>query len=199
MVTLREKYIAVINNDMIVSADAIILLEGDGTNRAQTAARLYSEGMAKKVVFSGGSVNYDYGSFPKEDVIPILIKLGVNECDIIIDEKSMHTKAQADEVVHLAMDNGWKRLILVASPDHQYRAYLTFLRTILDENSELILINAPARNLRWFEDEGWNTQFDRLDQEFDRIDKYSSMGHLATYEQAIEYQKWKEQQLTKPD
>ena len=199
MLTSREKYITIVDNDMIASADAIILLEGDGTNRVNMAARLYSDGFAKKIVFSGGAVNYDYGSFPKDEVIPILIASGVKEGDIIIDEKSMHTKAQADEVVQLAIANGWKRLILVASPDHQYRAYLTFLKTILDKVPELILINAPARNLRWFENKGWKTQFDRLDQEFDRIDKYFSMGHLATFEQAIEYQKWKEQQLRKPN
>ena len=34
--------------------------------------------------------------------------------------------------------------------------------------------------------------FDKLEKEFERIEIYSKMGHLATYEQAIEYQKWKE-------
>lgn len=184
---------------MIVSSDAIILLEGDGTNRVHTAANLYAEGIACKIVFTGGAVNYDYGSFPKEEVLPILLEFGVRECDIMLDDKSMHTKAQAEAIVRLAKDNGWKRIILVASPDHQYRAYLTFLRTILNEYPELILINVPARNLQWFEDKGWKTQFDRLDQEFERIEKYSSMGHLASYEEAIEYQKWKEQQLRKQD
>ena len=32
----------------------------------------------------------------------------------------------------------------------------------------------------------------KLEKEFERIEIYSKMGHLATYEQAIEYQKWKE-------
>lgn len=184
---------------MIVSADAIILLEGDGKNRVQTAANLYLEGLAQKIVFSGGAINYNYGSFPKDEIIPKLIEIGVKGKDIIIDEKSMHTKAQADEIVRIAKENRWMRIILVASPDHQYRAYLTFLRTILDEKSDLILINAPAKNLKWFEDEGWRTQFERLDQEFERIEKYSSLGHLASYEEAIEYQQWKEQQLTRLD
>lgn len=199
MLSIREKFISVINNDMIVSADAIILLEGDGKNRVQTAANLYLEGLAQKIVFSGGAINYNYGSFPKDEIIPKLIEIGVKGKDIIIDEKSMHTKAQADEIVRIAKENRWMRIILVASPDHQYRAYLTFLRTILDEKSDLILINAPAKNLKWFEDEGWRTQFERLDQEFERIEKYSSLGHLASYEEAIEYQQWKEQQLTRLD
>lgn len=188
---------ALVNNDMVVSSDAIILLEGDGTNRIQTASQLFSKGLAKKIVFTGGAINYEYGSFPKEYVVPRLLELGVKGCDIIIDEKSMHTKAQAEETIRLAKERKWKRIILVASPDHQYRAFLTFLRTILDDYPDLIIINAPAKNLLWFQDEGWKTQFERLEQEFDRIEKYYSMGHLASYEEAIRYQQWKEQQLKK--
>lgn len=199
MLTAREKFIALINSDMIVSADAIILLEGDGTNRVRTAAQLYTAGLANKIVFTGGAVQYEYGSFPKEVVIPKLLELGIKECDIVIDDKSMHTQAQAEEIVRYALGAGWRRIILIASPDHQYRAYLTFLRSILDKYPELILINAPATNLQWFSDQGWKTQFERLDQEFERIDKYSALGHLASYEEAIEYQIWKERQLMKPD
>ena len=37
-------------------------------------------------------------------------------------------------------------------------------------------------------------RFERLEQEFIRIQKYSQLGHLATYGEAIDYQKWKELQ-----
>lgn len=195
MLTLREKYICVINNDMIVPSDAIILLEGDGVNRVSTAATLYLQGMASIIVFSGGAVNYEYGSYPKEHIIPKLLDAGVKESHIIVDDKSMQTKAQAKEIVSLAKQKNWKRIILVASPDHQYRAYLTFLRIILDNYPSLIMINAPAKNLSWFDDMGWKSQYNRLDQEFERIDKYSAKGDLANYQEAIEYHKWKEQQL----
>ena len=114
---------------------------------------------------------------------------------MIHEDKSLQTQQQAVEVVKMAMENGWKKLALVASHEHQYRAYLTFLREVLDTKSGLILYNAPARNLNWFIDSGWGTRFDRLSAEFDRIEKYSAKGHLATAKEVIEYQKWKESLL----
>lgn len=195
MLSLREKFIAILSNDIIAPSDAIILLEGDGYNRVQKAVDLYKAAFAPVIVFSGGAVNYNYGSFPSKDIIPALIKLGVQPKDIIIEDRSMHTQAQAVEFLRLAKKNNWHRAILVASPDHQYRAYLTFLRQILNENIYFILFNSPAENLSWFNKTLWGKPYNRLEQEFEKIEKYSLMGHLASFEEAISYQQWKEQQL----
>ena len=108
----------------------------------------------------------------------------------------MNTREQAVEVVRMAMENGWTKLILVASHEHQYRAYLTFLREVLDTKSGITLYNAPARNLDWFVDKGWGTRFERLEAEILRIEKYSELGHLATAQEVIDYQQWKEKNLT---
>lgn len=194
MLTEKEKFIAIVDNDVISNSDAIILLEGDGYNRCQHAANLYNQSIAAKIIFSGGIVDYDYGSYPFKDIQPLLLKEGVNKNDIILEACSLNTKEQAVEIIKLAKRNNWKRLILVASPDHQYRAYLTFLKEILDTQSDLILYNSSAINLRWFAPCDWGVRFDRLDQEFDRIEKYSNLGHLATYKEAVEYQQWKELQ-----
>ena len=61
--------------------------------------------------------------------------------------------------------------------------------------SGIILYNTPVRNLNWFIDSGWGIRFERLMAEFDRIEKYSAMGHLATAQEVVEYQKWKESLL----
>jgi uncharacterized SAM-binding protein YcdF (DUF218 family) len=195
MMTSREKFIALVDNDCIHKSDAIILLEGDGLNRYQKAVDLFNQGWADKIVFSGGITDYEYGSFPFSDVVPHILKTGVPGEAIIHESKSRSTKEQAMEVMNLTKTNNWARLILVATHDHQYRAYLTFLRELLDTNPGIVLYNAPARNLSWFKETGWGTRFERLEKEFERIEKYSSLGHLATFEQAIEYQKWKEQQI----
>ena len=50
-------------------------------------------------------------------------------------------------------------------------------------------------NLNWFVDSGWGYRFDRLAAEFERIEKYSALGHLANAEEVIEYQRWKESLL----
>lgn len=193
--TNREKCIAIIDNDCLKKSDAIVLLEGDGFYRYNKAVGLYNEGWANKIIFSGGITDYEYGSFPFSDVIPLVLKEGVPEESIIHEDKSKNTKEQAVQVLKLAKKNSWKKLILVASHEHQYRAYMTFLREVIDLNSGIILYNSPARNLGWFNDSGWGLRFDRLEKEFDRIDKYYQLGHLASYEEVINYQRWKEQQI----
>ena len=197
MITDREKILAIVDNDCLTPSDAIILLEGDGFDRFRQAVSLYKQGMAPKIVFSGNIVDYDYGSYPFSEILPLMLKESMPEQDIIHEDKSLNTREQAVEVVRMAQEYGWKKLILVASHEHQYRAYLTFLREVLDTKSGITLYNAPARNLKWFEDKGWGTRFNRLQAEIDRIERYSAMGHLATAEEVIDYQKWKETQLSR--
>ena len=192
MITDREKVLAIVDNDCLTQSDAAVLLEGDGFFRFQKAVDLYNKSIVSKIVFSGNIVDKDYGSFPYEEVKPFILAGGVPEKDIIHEDKSLHTRQQAVEVVKLAMAKGWKKLALVASHEHQYRAYLTFLREVLDTKSGLILYNAPVRKLNWFVDSGWGQRFSRLEAEFERIERYSAMGHLATADEVIEYQKWKE-------
>lgn len=194
MITDREMIMAIVDNDCLKPSDAIILLEGDGFYRFQKAVELYKNGFGKKIVFSGAIVQKEYGSYPFEEIKPYIINAGVPEEDLIHEDKSLQTQQQAVEVVKMAVENRWKRLILVASHEHQYRAYLTFLRQVLDSKSGIILYNAPVRNLDWFVDSGWGMRFDRLKTEIERIEKYSAFGHLANAQEVVEYQQWKEKQ-----
>lgn len=195
MITDREKILAIVDNDCLTKSDAAILLEGDGFFRFQKAVDLYQRGLVSKIVFSGNIIDKDYGSFPFEEVKPFILESGVPEEDLIHEAISLHTRQQAVEVVKIAIANGWGKLALVASHEHQYRAYLTFLREVLDTKSGIILYNAPVRNLNWFVDSGWGIRFERLSAEFERIERYSEMGHLANADEVIEYQKWKESLL----
>jgi uncharacterized SAM-binding protein YcdF (DUF218 family) len=195
IMTSREKFIAIVDNDSICKSDVIVLLEGDGLNRCNKAADLYKNGWADKIVFSGGICDYSYGSFPIVDVMPHLIDLGVPPSAIILENKSLNTKEQAEFVIELVQKNNWKKLILVATHDHQYRAYLTFLKKVLEVNPSILMFNAPARNLPWFKETGWGTRFNRLQDEFKRIELYGAKGHLASFEDVLKYQEWKESQI----
>lgn len=192
--TEREQFIAIVDNDILTPSDAIIMLEGDGYYRVEKAAGLYLNGKAPRIVFSGGITDYEYGSYPFSDVLPEMLKQGIKKEDIIHENKSLNTHEQAVEVVKIAILYSWKKLVLVASHEHQYRAYLTFLREVLDTKSGIILYNSPARNLGWFEQSKWGIRFNRLEQEFTRIEEYSAFGHLASFKEAIDYQRWKEEQ-----
>lgn len=193
--TDKEKFIAIVDNDSIMKSDIIVLLEGDGYNRCQKAADLLRNGWSDKILFSGGICDYSYGSFPEEDILPYLIKLGVPSNSIIVENKSLNTKEQAENVIEMSLVNNWNKIILVATHDHQYRAYLTFLKKVNSVNKNIMLFNSPVRNLPWFKETGWGTRFVRLQEEFSKIDLYSSMGHLATFEEVIRYQEWKESQI----
>ena len=195
MISERECIMAIVDNDCIMKSDAIILLEGDGFFRVEKAVGLYQQGWSDKIVFSGNIKDPAYGSYPLDEVMLYILQYGVPQSAIIHEDKSLNTREQAVEVVRMAMQNGWQKLILVASHEHQYRAYLTFLREVLDTKSGILLFNSPARNLNWFVDSGWGMRFDRLKGEIDRIERYGAMGHLATAEEVIEYQQWKEKQL----
>lgn len=194
MITDRERILALIDNDCLWPSDAIILLEGDGIDRYRKAASLYKEGWASKIVLSGNIADYNYGSIPLSEVQTQMRDEGVPEADIICEDKSLNTRELAVEIVKMAQENGWKKLILVASHDQQYRAYLLFLREVLDTRSGIILYNTPARNIDWFVDNGWGTRIERLKDEIYKIEKYSEMGYLANVQEVIDYQKLKESQ-----
>ena len=190
-----ETIIAIVDNDCIEKSDAIILLEGDGYNRYRKAVDLYTQGFAKKIVFSGGITDYEYGSYPFSDILPHILDLGVPESDIIHEDVSQNTREQAVEVMKLVLENNWQKLILVATHEHQYRAYLTFLKEVFALNRNIVLYNAPVRNLKWFDTNPWGRRIDRLEQEMQRIEEYFKKGHLAGADETIRYQEWKELQL----
>ena len=191
--TDQEKFICIISNDRLKKSDAIIILEGDGFNRIAQGAKLFKEGWAPFVIISGGVVNPPH-SIPAQDMLSHLIEAGVPENNIILEEKSLNTRDQGVEIMKLANEKKWKRIIIVASHYHQYRAYLTFLKAMRDSGSTLEIINAPARDLLWFSNDEQGMRFDLLKGEFERIHAYAQKGHIASFEDALEYQKWKESQ-----
>ncbi len=188
----KEKFLVLISNERLKKADAIVLLEGDGLNRVKPAADLYLQGWAGRIIVSGGIYTPDYGSYPSEYLAPELVKSGVPSEKIVIEGKSQHTREQAEEVLELARRNDWKIIILVASPHHQYRAFLTFLKVMKEKQIKIQIINSPARELPWFEETGWGKRITLIDSEFEKIEKYGALGQVATFEEAIEYQQWKE-------
>lgn len=187
--TEREKLFFLIFNELLVKADIIVLLEGDGFARVPFAARLYQEGWALKILVSGGADNAAYGSFPARKLVAKLIKMGISSADIIVEADSQNTKEQAINVIALAKKNGWKKIILVASHYHQPRAFLTFLKAASGAKSKLRIINAPARELSWFEKNPWGRRIDLLESEMEKIERYKD--DLASFKEGIIYQQQK--------
>ncbi|MBU1895851.1 YdcF family protein [Patescibacteria group bacterium] len=189
---LREKFIILIDNEPLKKSDAIIVLEGDGFARLNRAAQLYKDGWTKLIVISGGLNAPKIGSYPAEMMKKELKKFKIPNKNIILEKKSQDTKEQAENIIKMATEKKWQRIILVASHFHQYRAFLTFLKEILKKKIYLEIVNAPASELPWFTKNKSGRRIDHLELEFEKINQYSKKGHLASYSEAIDYQRLKE-------
>jgi len=195
MLTEREKYISLIDNDFVSLSDAIIILEGDGLNRIKHAASLYNKGLGQELWFSGHIDCEPYGSYILEKCYSEFNTYGISKNDIHHEDKSQNTYEQAIEIMKICIDKKWRSIIITASPYHQYRVFLTFLKAMNEFNFQILIFNSPTRNLPWFNKEEWGTRFELLDQEFRRIELYQEKGHVSTYKEGIEYFKWKEKNL----
>ena len=57
-----------------------------------------------------------------------LLKKGIKEKDILIDDGAMNTKDQAEHISQMAVYKKWSRIIFIGSSYYQPRAFLTFLK-----------------------------------------------------------------------
>ena len=192
--SLTEKILALVFNEPLKNADAIVLLEGDVFNRIPEAVKLYKQGLSKVILVTGGIDNPPH-SIPASKMKIELEKQGVATDDIILEEKSLNTRDQAVEVMKIVKEKRWKRIILVASNYHQLRAFMTFLKAMKEMEMQIEIINAPARDLKWFEETGWGLRIDLLESEISKIDQYQKNSHSISYEEVLEYQRWKEKQV----
>ena len=191
----KIKLMAIVSNDCLKKSDAVVCLEGDGYTRIDQAVRIFKQGLAKKIVISGGIDNPPF-SIVASKMAKKMAQAGVLKGKIIIEEKSQNTSEQGLEVMKLVQKNKWKRIILVASHFHQTRAFLTFLKAMEDAKMKIQIFNAPARELPWFNKISRKrlSRLQMLEDEFKKIDEYAKKFHLVSIKEAIKYQQWKEKQ-----
>lgn len=192
----KIQLLAIVYNDLIKKSDAVVCLEGDGLSRIGETANLFKKKLAKKVIISGGYSNPPF-SLPSKYIAKHLIKKSVPRKNIILEENSQNTYEQGLEVMKIIKKNKWNIIILVASPFHQPRAYLTFLKAMKNSNLKIQIFNSPARDLSWFNKTSIKkSRLQLLEEEFKKIKEYNKKGHIATIKQAIKYQQWKEKKQT---
>lgn len=143
------------------SADAIVAISGGNTPvRAAEAIRLYKEGWADTLIFSGAAADTS-GPSNAEVMRHQAIDAGVPSEDIKVDALSQTTKQNAKHVKELLIEasgGSVKRIILVTSPYHQRRASLEF-QALAGEG--IAIVNRPTPNdpdwslLWWLTPRGW--------------------------------------------
>ncbi|MBE3561252.1 MAG: YdcF family protein [Ktedonobacteraceae bacterium] len=106
------------------------------------------------------------------------IQMGVPPSAILVEKESLHTRENAEMVLQLARQHGLKRLILVTSPFHQLRTYLTFAKVFQPYSIEILNYYAETGEwhpFTWF----LSAEHRRLVQsEKERIKKYRQKGDL---------------------
>lgn len=173
-------------------SDVIVWLQGDRYDRAQKVFELFQQGWTPKIIITGNNVLIGMGKRGGEKNISLnamekwLINKGIKKKDIIIENKSMNTKEQAENVMAVAKKNKWRGVILVGSSYGQPRAFLTFLKQSKKKNWAGKIFNQPAV-LGWDTVPGGRDKVVRkyLEEEMKKIDKYKY--DLVTIKEGIEY------------
>lgn len=189
MATDRERFLAALYTGPLLRGDCIVVLAGeDGEARAQTAAELFRQGAAPGLFVTGG-LHTPPRRTGAEALAGVLLGAGIAPDRIITDTTAMHTGDQAKAAIDLAMDRGWKQLLLVASPYHLPRAFLTFVYRlhVAMQHDTIRIVPVPASNVRWFEaPEGLETErWELLDIELDKCHAY--VNDVATFAAGLDY------------
>ena len=130
---------ALVVMDPLSPSDAIVVVAGGIPTREETAAGLYLRGLAPVVVLSNnftpdrvrelitlGARRLDYQGESRL----VVEKHGVPERAILaLTEPVKTTEAELKLVAETARARGWRRVILVTSPQHSRRVKLVWTRT----------------------------------------------------------------------
>lgn len=178
----REQFCAVLFNGPLLKGDCIVLLEGDGEARIPTTVEMFRQGAAPRILVTGGLDNPPF-CLSAHTLAAKLMGLGVAPSAIDVDADAMNTWEQAHNTLVRAQKEGWKRLLLVASPFHAPRAFLTFLGALLDRglDDDIHLVIVPAAEVPWFQVPEGETvdRVELLAREFAKCGEYEGVASWA--------------------
>jgi len=142
--------------DKLESADVIVAISGGETpQRTREAVKLYRNGYAPKVLFSGAAADHN-GPSNAAAMRADALGAGVPDEDILIEEGSVSTADNAAKTAPLIEGLGAKKVILVTSPYHQQRASLNF-RQIL--GPDITILNHSASDSVWRKSNWWEKPY----------------------------------------
>ncbi len=133
----------------IPQADAIVVLGGatrpripprpwievnEAGDRPLYGAKLYKEGFAPLLLFSGGRVTWRGGVGGSEaaDMAELAIAMGVPKSAIIEEDSSLNTYENAVNVKQILLQKNIQKILLVTSATHMPRSYSIFKKQGID-------------------------------------------------------------------
>jgi len=136
--------------DKPAPAEVLVVLSGDRGERLEYAVRLHREGLAERLLLSGGPV---YTDLTAADLLRRhALLLGVPEHKIITEPRATNTYQNALYSRELMEYYGLDSAIVVSSPYHMRR-----VRALFDEvfrDSDIRLFYRPVED-SWFDPEYW--------------------------------------------
>ena len=157
-------------------ADVIFILGGSSVAPVVRAAQLYKDGYAPNIAFVsiGGRFGGDHVWGVPEHIKykDVLNDLGVPDKSILSAGLTTNTLDEAKQAIPFLKENGVnaEKIILVARPMHQRRAWATFNK----QQPAIKFINCPAD-----EPDPADTELSRLVAEIDRLIVYGAKGDLS--------------------
>lgn len=209
----RELFIKVNSEVLAGIPDAIVWVEGDADDRVRRSVELFEQfNGTVPIVLTGGvkgnpyrpdaDIHPDGGNIPAWEIKEFFLNAGVPEDKVILEPASLNARDQAINVVKMAKENGWKRLVLVASTWHQPRLFLTFVKQLHVQGAEDIeLINQSEMRFpldRQIPGRGKNT-LEMIREDLWRITKYIENGSVVPAEDGLRYMgSWPKKEFAPP-
>lgn len=142
----------------LVKADTIVAISGgDTAARTTEAVKLFNEGWAGHIIFSGAALDPNSPS-NAATMAAAAEAQGVPRGAIDLDEAAANTRQNASGVATIMARKNFNSMILVTSPYHQRRADITFRRAV---GPSVAIIDHSTFDKAWRRSNWWATQFSR--------------------------------------
>ncbi|MFA6322333.1 MAG: YdcF family protein [Candidatus Buchananbacteria bacterium] len=143
----RQAWDYLAESDPLEKADLIFVFGGAGDNRIKAAVKLFQDGWADKIMFSGQKASYmpDVDIPEAEYYRQQAIKMDIPAEAIIVEVEAINTPENAVNSLKVFQSLNFfpKTIILVSAEYHMKRAYLTF-KSVMDWQPKLIRHSTPA-------------------------------------------------------
>jgi uncharacterized SAM-binding protein YcdF (DUF218 family) len=144
-------------------ADVIVCMMGSPVERGLSAAELYRKGLAPQIflarpaLYVGSNILQEKGGhYPERRhlLLMMLEGLGVPKSAFVTSDVFVGSTFEEAKVIgDLARKRGYSSLIVVTSPYHTRRTWLTLKRVLGKEDVEIIM--TPSRHTNFRADEWW--------------------------------------------
>ena len=144
--------------DSLKKVDAIVVVSGGDTDsRISEGVKLYEQGWAPALIFSGAAAEGDVSNALA--MKRIAISKGVPAANILIEEDSKTTEENAKFTAKMLKTGNFKSIILVTSPYHQRRAYNLFR---MELGKDYTILNHSAVDSNWRKTNWWDSSIARF-------------------------------------